>query len=176
MSFAHVDLGSLSRSRWQILPNSLRLEGKCLWTAIFRSLHRCYMGLSRCSGHLSAVRDLSSGHYIVLAICCGSLSCRKVSRCLTLGSQALWNRFSLHFEDLSIFGCVHLSLSSAEEPPRSVMLPPPRFTVGMVLARRWAVAWYLPDSVWSAAKRIQFFVSSDQRIISLVLSGCFKCH
>lgn len=43
-SFSHLSLGSLSNSSWQILPSSVRLDGKDVWAAIFWSLHRFSMG------------------------------------------------------------------------------------------------------------------------------------
>lgn len=39
-----LDLGSLYHSSCQIIPSYIRLGGKCLWTAIFGSPHRCLMG------------------------------------------------------------------------------------------------------------------------------------
>lgn len=43
--FAHLDLGFLYPSSKQILSSSFRLDGKCLWIAIVRSLHRSSVGL-----------------------------------------------------------------------------------------------------------------------------------
>ena len=63
-SFAHLDLASLSHFSWQILSSSVRLDGKHLWTAIFRCLPWCSMGHSRTIRELST--SSSSG---VLVVC-----------------------------------------------------------------------------------------------------------
>uniref|UniRef100_A0A4W5LII7 Netrin G2 n=1 Tax=Hucho hucho TaxID=62062 RepID=A0A4W5LII7_9TELE len=43
-SLAHLYLGSVSNSSLHILSSSLRLDGECCCTAIFRSLQRCLIG------------------------------------------------------------------------------------------------------------------------------------
>lgn len=59
--FAHLDLGFLYPSSKQILSSSFRLDGKCLWIAIVRSLHRSSVGLKSglWQGHWRTVRDFS---------------------------------------------------------------------------------------------------------------------
>lgn len=42
----HLDLDSLSCSSPQILFSSVRVDGVCEWTAIFRSLHNCSLGFT----------------------------------------------------------------------------------------------------------------------------------
>ena len=55
------------------------------------------------------------------------------------------------------------------------MLPPPCFTVGMVLARWWVVPGFL--KTWRLAFRpnSSIFVSSDQRILFLMVWESFRC-
>lgn len=45
-SFKHLDQGSLSYSSRQILSSYVRIDGKCLWTAIFKFLPDILCGLS----------------------------------------------------------------------------------------------------------------------------------
>ena len=64
-------------------PHKLCQVGwECRCTAIFRSLQRCSIGFKYgfWLGHSRTFRDLSQRHYCVaLAVCLGSLSCRKVN-------------------------------------------------------------------------------------------------
>ncbi len=96
-SFSHLDLGILCHSSLQILSSSVRLDGKCWWTAIFRSLQRCSIGFKSglWLGHSRTVTELLWSHsFVILAVCLGSLSCWKVNLQPSLRSWALWRRFS----------------------------------------------------------------------------------
>jgi hypothetical protein len=100
-------------------------------------------------------------------LCLGSLSCWKVNLHPSLRSWELCrrfkSRFSLYFA-LFIFPSIVTSLPvpAAEKHPYNMMLPPPCFTVGMVLARWWAVPGFL--QTWHLAFRPKslILVSSDQ--------------
>ncbi len=96
-SFSHLDLGILCHSSLQILSSSVRLDGKCWWTAIFRSLQRCSIGFKSglWLGHSRTVTELLWSHsFVILAVCLGSLSCWKVNLRPSLRSWALCRRFS----------------------------------------------------------------------------------
>jgi hypothetical protein len=73
------------------------LDGERHCTAIFRSLQRCSIGFKSgfWLGHSRTFRDLSQRHYCVaLAVCLGSLSCRKVNLHPSLTSwliHIIWN-------------------------------------------------------------------------------------
>ena len=77
-SLAHLYLGSFSHPSLQMFTSSVRLDGECRCSEIFRSLQRCSTGFK--SGlwlaHSMTFRDLPRSHScIVLAVCLGSLSC-----------------------------------------------------------------------------------------------------
>ena len=96
-SFAHLDLGNFTYSSLQILSSSVRLDGECRCTAIFRSPQRCYIRfkLGLWLGHSWTFTDLSQSHSsIVLAAGLGSLSFWKVNFGPSMRSWALWRRFS----------------------------------------------------------------------------------
>ncbi len=70
-SFSHLDLGILCHSSLQILPSSVRLDGKRWWTAIFRSLQRCSIGFKSglWLGHSRTVTELLWSHsFVILAV------------------------------------------------------------------------------------------------------------
>ena len=80
---------------------------------------------------------------VVLVVWLGSLSRWKVNLRLSPQSSVLWTRFSLRiflYCSLFIFPSTLTSLPApaAVKQPHSLMLPPPRFTVGMVSGRWWA--------------------------------------
>ena len=91
-----------------------------------------------------------------------SLSGWKVNLLPSLGSWALWSRISsrisLYFAPF-IFASILTSLQS--QHPRSMMLPPPCFTVGMVqgFLQMWLLAFRPKSSI---------LVSSDQIILFLI--------
>ena len=101
-SFSHLDFGSLSHFSWQILSISARLDGKCLWTAIFRSLHRCSLQFKSglWLGHSRTDRDLSR----IIVFLKGEPSAQSEVTC-TLEQVFL--------KYLSEFGCIHPSLHAA---------------------------------------------------------------
>ncbi|XP_051570030.1 monocyte to macrophage differentiation factor 2-like isoform X2 [Myxocyprinus asiaticus] len=122
------------------IPGPLKLH-QC--TAIFRSLQRCSIGFKSglWLGHSRTFTELSRSHsFVILAVCLGSLSCWKMNLHPSLRSRALWSRFSSRMSlyiAAFIFPSILTSLPvpAAEKHPHSMMLPPPCFTVGMVLAR-----------------------------------------
>ena len=97
-------------------------------------------------GHSRTFTELSLSHScVVLAVCLGSLSCWKVNHRLSLGSWALWTKFSLRislcFAPSSFPSTLTLPLVPATEkhPTACMMLPAPSFTIGMVLGRWWCL-------------------------------------
>ena len=91
-SLAHLYLEIFSHSSLQILSNSVRLDGECRYTAIFRSLQRCSIGFKSglWLGNSRTFRDLSISHScVVLAVCLGLLSCWKVNLHPSLRSWCL---------------------------------------------------------------------------------------
>ena len=150
-SLAHLSLGSFAHSSLQHLSSSIRLDGKRQCTAIFRSLQRCSIGFKSglWLGHSRTFTELSWSHsFDILAVCLGSLSCWKMNRHPSLRSRALWSRFSSRMSlyiAAFIFPSILTSLPvpATEKHPHSMMLPPPCFTVGMVLAWWWAVPGFL---------------------------------
>ena len=142
-SFSHLDLGILCHSSLQILSSSVRLDGEHWWTAIFRSLQRCSIGFRSglWLGQSRMVTELFRSHsFVILAVCLGSLSCWKVNLQPSLRSRALWKRFSSRISlYLAAFIVPSIATSgpvpAAEKHPHSMMLPPPCFSVGIVLGR-----------------------------------------
>jgi hypothetical protein len=103
-SLAHLYLGTFSHSSLQVLSSSVRLDGDCRCTAIFRSLQRCLIGFKSALwlGHSRTFRDLSrSQSCVVLAVCLWSLSCWKVLSALE----------QVFIKDLSVFCSIHHSLN-----------------------------------------------------------------
>ena len=125
--------------------------------------------------------ELSWSHsFDILAVCLGSLSCWKMNRRPSLRSRALWSRFSSRMSlyiAAFIFPSILTSLPvpTAEKHPHRMMLPPPCFTVGMVLAWWWAAPGFL--QIWRRASmpKSSIFVSSDQRILFLMVCESFRC-
>jgi hypothetical protein len=110
------------------------------------SLQRCLIGFTSGPwlGHSRTFRDLSRSHLcIALAVCLRLLPCWKDYRRPSLRSWALWGMFSsriaLHFAPF-FFPSI---LTNIPVPvhPHSMMLPPPSFTVGMVLG--FPQMWHL---------------------------------
>ena len=125
--------------------------------------------------------ELSWSHsFDILAVCFGSLPCWKKNRRPNLRSRALWSRFlsriSLYIAAF-IFPSILTSLSvpAAEKHPHSMMLPPPCFTVGMVLAWWWAVPGFLQTWRLAFTPKSSLFVSSDQRILFLMVWESIRC-
>ena len=112
-------------------------------------------------GHSRTFTELSQSHsFVILAVCLGSLSCWKMNLRPSLRSRALLEQ--VFIKDLSVHCWIHLSsiltslpVPAAEKHPHSMMLPPPCFTVGMVLGytRWWAVPGFL--QTWRLALAFQ---------------------
>ena len=126
-SFSHLDLGILFHSSLQILSSSVRLDGECWWTAIFRSLQRCSIGF-RSGLWLGQSRMVTVCHsFVILAVCLGSLSCWKVNLWPSLRSRALWKRFSSRIS-LYLAAFIFPSIATrrpvpvAEKHPHNMML------------------------------------------------------
>ena len=95
--FPHLDLGIFSNSSLQICSRYVKLDGECQRTAIFKSFHRFSMGIKSVLwlGHSRNFMFLFWSHSsVALAVCLGSLSCWNVNLHRSLGSFALWSRFS----------------------------------------------------------------------------------
>lgn len=93
-------------SFWQILSGSVRLDEKSLCTDVFKSLHRRSMVFK--SGPLKdsqrlAPKPLKHRLHCML----GSLLCSELPQ-----SQFTCSSEQVFFRNLSVFGCIHLSLSS----------------------------------------------------------------
>ena len=133
--------GFFSHSSLQICSSSVKLDGECRWTAIFKSFHRFSMGFMSglWLGHSRTFTFLFWSHSsVALAVCLGSLSCWNVNPRRSLRSFALWSRFSsricLYLAPFIVpFILASLPVPAAEKHPHSMMPPPPCFMVGMVL-------------------------------------------
>ena len=64
---------------------------------------------------------------------------------------------------------------ATEKPSHSMMLPPPCFTVGMVLDRWWAVPGFLQTWLVELRPNGSILVSLDQRILFLTVWESFRC-
>ena len=168
----HLSLGSSGHSSLQHLSSSIRLDGKRRCTAIFRSLQRCSIGLKSVLwlGHSRTFTELSWSHtFDILAVCLGSLSCWKMNRRPSLRSRVHWSRFSSRmalYIAAFIFPSILTSLPvpAAEKHPHSMMLPPPCFPLGMVLA------WFpSKHDTWHSHQRVlirpDHFVSLGLRVL-----------
>ena len=146
-SFAHLETEIFAHSSLQNSSSSARLDGECLWTAIFKSCHRCSMGFRSglWLGHSYTWIFFDLNHSIVaLAVCLGSLSCWKVNLFPSLKSFAASHRFSCRIALYLAPSILPSTLTSfpvpaEEKHPHSMRLPPPCFTVGMVCSGWWAV-------------------------------------
>ena len=130
-------------------------------------------------GHSRTFTELSWSHsFDILAVCLGS--CWKMNRRPSLRSRALWSRFSSRMSlyiAAFIFPSIMTSLPvpAAEKHPHSMMLPPPCFTVGMVLAWWWAAPGFLQTWCLAFTPKSSIFVSPDQRILFLMVWESFRC-
>ena len=172
---AVITASSFSHSSLQILPSTVRLDGERVFTAIFKSLQRCLIGLKTglWLGHSRTFRELSRSHsYVILAVCLGSLSCWKMNLSPSLTSWALWSRFSarifLYFA-LFIFPSTQTSLPipATEKHPHSMMITQLCFTVKMVpgFLQMWRLAFRPKSSI---------LFSSDQRNLFLMIWESFR--
>ena len=126
------------------------------------------------AGHSRTFTILSGSHScIFLAVCFGSLSCWKVNlhpslRSWVLCSRSLSSEISRYFARF-IFPSIltHLPVPVTEKHLHSMRLPPPCFTVEMVLARWWAVPGFLPT--WHLAFR------PKSSILFLMVCESFRC-
>ena len=141
ISFAHLDLGIFSHSSLQICSSPVKLDGERRWTAIFKSFHRFSMGFKSwlSLGHCRTFTFMFWSHSsVALAVCLGSLSCWNVNLHRSLRSFALWSRFSsriyLYLAPFIVPSILtSLAVPATKKHPHSMMLPPPCFTVGMLL-------------------------------------------
>lgn len=105
---AHLDLGILTNFPQESLSSSHRMDGKCLWIAIF---HRCFLRF-KCRlwlGHSRTDRDLSWSHFsVVMAVCFGSTSHRNIH------SQQVFESRGSRFSSKMSF--IHPSLNSGQFP------------------------------------------------------------
>lgn len=133
----------------------------------------CVHGLLQVSPQMFYGEDPHSR--VVLALCFGSNPCWKVERHPSLRSRGLRSRFSYSKWLLRIWP--HLSLSQFRpvslsllfrSPPHSTMLPPPCFTIWIVLAGDEQCLAFSGHTDWSSAQKT--FVSSDQRNFLLIFT------
>ena len=135
------------------------------------------LGLGQGSGWASQEGSqlFRSHSFVILAVCLGSLSCWKVNLWPSLRSRALWKRFSSRIS-LYLAAFIFPSIvPAAEQHPHSMMLPPPCFTVGIVLGRWWAVPGFLHTYRLELMPKSSILVSSDQRILFLIVWESFMC-
>lgn len=125
-----------------------------LWTASSGLSLDVLWGSRLRQSHSQTCRDLSRSHSnIVLAACFGSLSCYKVTFFVPLlrlcARCSRFSRASLYLAAFNRFSILtSFAVPAAENPSRSITLPPSYFTIGMVLAVRWTE--FSPDVVfWS---------------------------
>lgn len=97
---------------------------------------------------------------------------------LSLMSRVLGCRFII--KDVTVYRCIHListltslPVRAAEKHPHSIILPPPCFTVGIVLGRWWAVL----VSYWRFAFRPKssIFVFIRPKSFVLMVWEFFRC-
>ena len=151
--------------------------------AIFRSLQRYLIWFKSglWLGHSSTFTELSqSRSCVVLSVCLGPLSGWKVNLRQSLRSRALWTWFSSGISPyFGLFSfpstLTSLPVPAAEKHPHSMMLPPPGFTVGMVLGRWWAVPCFLQTWHLELRPNNSILVSSDQIILFLTVWESFRC-
>ncbi len=139
ISFAHTETEIFAHSSLQNSSSSVRLDGHCLWTAIFKSCHRFSIGFrfGLWLGYSNTLCFDLNHSIVALAVCLGSLSCWKVNLRPSLKSFADSNRFSSRialYLAPSIFPSTVTSfpVPAEEKLPHTMMLPPPHLTVGMV--------------------------------------------
>ena len=126
-------------------------------------------------GNSRSFAELSCSHsFVFLALCLESLSCWAMNLYPSLRSRALWSRFSSRMSlyiAAFIFPSILTSLQvpATEKHHRSMMLPPPCFTAGIVLARWWTVPGFLQTWRLPFRSKTSIFVSSDQRILFLMI-------
>lgn len=150
---SHPESGGLSHSSWQIPSSSISLDGKCLWAATFRSLHRYSMGFRSVPwlGHLRTVRDTS--------VCVGSQ--RNINRHPRITSHFL--RFS---SSTSLF-LAAFSPYCSQVATKTIMLSLPWFTRDgircLVIIRHSA-----------AGSTVSFWVIRPESFV-LMLPESFKC-
>ncbi len=98
----------------------------------------------------------------------------------SLRSWALWRVSSRIYLYLAAFIFPSIATSrpvpAAEKHPHSMMLPPPCFTVGTVLDRWWASAWFFLHTYRLELRpKSSILVSSDQRIYLSTILESFRC-
>ena len=141
ISFTHLDLGISPHSSLQICSSSIKLEGKRQWTAVFKSFQKISMGFESGLGlgHSRTFTFLFWSHSsVALAGCLGSLSYWNVNLHGSLKSFALWSSFfsriCLYLAPFMVPSIpTSLPVPAKEKHPHSMMLPPPCFTLAMVL-------------------------------------------
>jgi len=128
-----------------ILSSSVRLDRGRRWTAIFRFLQRCLIGLKPrlWLGHSKTFTELSIIHScIVFTVCFGSLSCWKANFLPSPRFWMLWTRFALRLTlyILLLLWQVSPSLPLKNTPTAWGCYT---YTLLLVLCRWWAVPAFL---------------------------------
>ena len=164
----------LAHSSTQIVFKSWRLRGALLWIWILRCFHKCSIGFKSGDwlGHSNKlIFFLWNQLRVSFAVCFGSLSCWKVHPRLILsilvdGSRFI-SRISLYMAPFIVPSMIwSLPVPWEEKQPHTMILPPPNFTVGIVLFGWCAVPFLLQTwcVVWQPKSSI--LVSSDQSTCS----------
>lgn len=148
---------------WHTVPHNLRVAENCMYirehhgTAIFRSLSRCSIRFK--AGPLG--QSPHSHSFVILAVVAVLLG--RWTFTLVQGSE----RSGAGYQTRSLWTLLHSSF------PQLWLVSFPQhdaaITVGMVLARWWAVPGFLEIWRLSFGTKISVFISSDQRIVSHAL-------
>ncbi len=180
-SFSHLGLGILCHSSLQILSSSVRLDGKCWWTAIFRSLQRCSIGFKSglWLGHSRTVTELLWSHsFVILAVCLGSLSCWKVNLRPSLRSWALWRRFSSR---ISLYlAAFNISLDCNQSSCLCSWKTPPQHDAATTMLHCWDCIGQVMSSAWFSphillrikAKKFYLGLIRPENLICTILESC----
>ena len=183
-ALANLNMEYFSHSFLQILKSSVRLDGERRCTAIFSSFHWFSMGFKSglWLGHSLSFIELSSNHsLVIIAVCLGTDLCGTVNRQPSRRSWAIWSRFSSLYNARFIFPTIKTRppLPAAEIHPHNMMLPPPCFTVGMVICQVMSVAstaWFPPDVMLGIqAKNLYFGFIRPKNLVNQIWES-FRCR